>query len=136
MTFPVNGTSIRQLQLSGLWYLFGVGLLVAVAIVSLMPAPDVGVSDKVSHLVTYFILAGWFGLLARHRLELAWTVAALIVYGMMIELLQAQTGYRFAEWGDVIANSAGCFCGAALYFSPLRRMFSFIDAKLASILRG
>jgi VanZ family protein len=136
MTFPVHGTSIRQLQLSGLWYLLGAGLLVAVAIVSLMPAPDVGVSDKVSHLVTYFILAGWFGLLARHRLELAWTVAALIVYGMMIELLQAQTGYRFAEWGDVIANSAGCFCGAALYFSPLRRMFSFIDAKLASILRG
>ena len=97
MTFPVSGNSITQLQLSGLWYLFGAGLLVAVAIVSLMPAPDVGVSDKVSHLVTYFILTGWFGLLARHRLELAWTVAALIVYGMIIELLQAQTGYRFAE---------------------------------------
>ena len=136
MTFPVPGNSIRQLQLSGLWYLLGAGLLVAVAIVSLMPAPDVGVGDKVAHLITYFILAGWFGLLARHRLELAWTVAALIVYGMIIELLQAQTGYRFAEWGDVIANSAGCFCGAALYFTPLRRMFGFIDAKLASTLRG
>jgi len=136
MTFPVHGASTRQLQLSGLWYLLGAGLLVAVAIVSLMPAPDVGVSDKVSHLVTYFILTGWFGLLARHRLELAWTVVALIVYGMIIELLQAQTGYRFAEWGDVIANTAGCFCGAALYFTPLRRLFGFIDAKLASILRG
>ena len=136
MTFPVHRTSIRQLQLSGLWYLLGAGLLVAVAIVSLMPAPDVGVSDKVSHLVTYFFLAGWFGLLARHRLELGWTVAALIVYGMIIELLQAQTGYRFAEWGDVIANAAGCFCGATLYFTPLQRLFRVIDAKLASILRG
>jgi len=135
MDFPVHGTSIRQLQLSGLWYLLGAGLLVAVAIVSLMPAPDVGVSDKVSHLVTYFILTGWFALLARHRLELAWTVAGLIVYGMIIELLQAQTGYRFAEWGDVIANTVGCFCGAALYFTPLRRLFGFVDAKLASILR-
>ena len=136
MSSPVHGTSIRQLQLSGLWYLLGAGLLVAVAIVSLMPAPDVGVSDKVSHLITYFILTGWFGLLARHRLELAWTIAALIVYGMIIELLQAQTGYRFAEWGDVIANAAGSFCGATLYFTPLHRLFRYIDAKLASILRG
>jgi len=136
MSSPVHGTSIRQLQLSRLWYLIGAGLLVAVAIVSLMPAPDVGVSDKVSHLVTYFILTGWFGLLARHRLELAWTVVALIGYGMIIELLQAQTGYRFAEWGDVIANTAGCLCGATLYFTSLRRLFSFIDLKLASMLRG
>jgi VanZ family protein len=134
MISPVPDTSIRQLKLSWLWYLLGAGLLVAVAVVSLMPVPDVGVNDKVSHLVTYFILAGWFGLLARHRLDLAWTVAGLVIYGMIIEMLQAQTGYRFAEWGDVAANSAGCLFGAVLYFTPLRRLLGFIDMKLASIL--
>ncbi len=110
-------------------------MLVAVAVVSLMPAPDVGVSDKLSHLLTYFILTGWFGLLARNRIILGWTVVALIAYGMIIELLQAQTGYRFAEWGDVVANSVGCLAGAALYFTPLRRLLRFVDASLVSSLR-
>jgi len=110
-------------------------MLVAVAVVSLMPAPGVGVSDKAAHLLTYFLLAGWFGLLACSRIVLGWTVVALIAYGMIIELLQAQTGYRFAEWGDVVANSVGCFAGAALYFTPLRRLLRFVDASLLSSLR-
>jgi len=107
-------------------------MLVAVAVVSLMPAPDVGVNDKLSHLLAYFLLAGWFGLLARSRMVLGWTVVALIAYGMIIELLQAQTGHRFAEWGDVVANSAGRLAGAALYFTPLRRLLRFVDASLVS----
>ena len=124
-----------QLQLIRLWSAMGIVMLMAVAFVSLMPAPDVGVSDKLSHLLTYFLLAGWFGLLARNPVILGWTVVALIVYGMIIELLQGQTGYRFAEWGDVIANGAGCVVGATLYFTPLRRLFYCVDATLASSLR-
>jgi len=127
--------SEQQLQLIWLWSAIGVGMLVAVAYVSLMPAPEVGVSDKLAHLLTYFLLGGWFGLLARNRIDLGWTVVALIAYGMIIELLQAQTGYRFAEWGDVAANSVGCFAGATLYFTPLRRLLRFVDSKLVSRLQ-
>ncbi len=127
--------SVQQLQLIRLWLAIGVGMLVAVAIVSLMPAPDVGVSDKLAHLLTYFLLAAWFALLARSRIVLGWIVVALIAYGMIIELLQAQTGYRFAEWGDVVANSVGCFAGATLYFTPLRRLLRFVDSTLVSSLR-
>ena len=127
--------SEQQLQLIWLWSAIGVGMLVAVAYVSLMPAPEVGVSDKLAHLLTYFLLGGWFGLLARNRIDLGWTVVALIAYGMIIELLQAQTGYRFAEWGDVVANSVGCFAGGALYFTPLRRLLRFVDGMLISSLR-
>ena len=110
-------------------------MLVVVAYVSLMPAPDIGVNDKLSHLLTYFLLAGWFGLLARSRIVLGWTIVALIAYGMIIELLQGQTGYRFAEWGDVVANSVGCFAGGTLYFTPLRRLLRFVDATLVSSLQ-
>ena len=39
-----------------------------------MPMPSTGVNDKLSHLVTYFTLAGWFGLLAGNRVALAWTL--------------------------------------------------------------
>jgi len=123
----------NPLKLIRIWYALGTMMLVAVAAVSLMPVPDTGVNDKFSHLLTYFLLAGWFSLLARDRVMLAWTLAALIAYGMLLELLQSQTGYRFAEWGDVVANGVGAVAGIALYFTPLRRLFRSVDGRLASI---
>ncbi len=132
---PVDNIMQLRFKLLKLWYALGALMLMAVAYVSLMPAPDIGVSDKVSHLVTYFLLAGWFGLLARNSGMLVLSLVGLIAYGMIIEVLQAQTGYRFAEWGDVLANSAGCLLGATLYFTPLRRLFFFTDARLALILQ-
>jgi len=126
---------MQTLRLIWLWAAIGFAMLVVVAFVSLMPAPGVGVNDKVSHLLTYCLLAGWFGLLARNLAILVWTIVALIGYGMIIELLQGQTGYRFAEWEDVVANSMGCLVGATLYFSPLRRLLRSVDAMLVSRLR-
>jgi VanZ family protein len=106
-------------------------MLLTVGIVSLMPAPDVGVNDKLSHLVTYFFLAGWFSLLAANRVTLGWTVIGLIAYGILLELLQGMTAYRYAEWGDVLANASGAMAGILLYFSPLPRLLKYIDGKLA-----
>jgi uncharacterized membrane protein YccC len=124
-----------RLRLVHLWYGCGVAMLLAVAVVSLIPAPDIGVSDKLSHLLTYTLLSGWFCLLARRRTALAGSIVGLIAYGMMIEVLQGLTGYRYAEWGDVIANGAGCLLGALGYLRPLRRSFALVDHKLASLLR-
>jgi VanZ family protein len=135
MTLQSPSNSMPHLQLIWLWSVFGAAMLVAVAVVSLIPAPDIGVNDKVSHLLTYFLLAGWFGLLVRTRIFLCWTVVALIAYGMIIEWLQGKTGYRYAEWGDVIANGVGCCVGATLYFTPLRRLLRYVDATLVSSLR-
>ena len=109
-------------------------MLLMVGIVSLIPAPDVGVSDKLSHLVTYFILAVWFSLLAANRAILGWTVIGLIAYGILLELLQGMTVYRYAEWGDVLANASGTMAGILLYFSPLPRLLNYVDSKLARIL--
>jgi membrane associated rhomboid family serine protease len=125
----------QGLSLIRLWYACGAAMLFAVAFVSLMPAPAIGVSDKLSHLLTYTLLSGWFCLLARRRTALAGSIVGLIAYGMMIEVLQGLTGYRYAEWGDVIANGAGCLLGALGYLRPLRRSFALVDHKLASLLR-
>lgn len=121
------------LTLAVAWYVIGATLLLGVAVVSLVPGPDIGVSDKLSHLVTYFLLAGWFSLLATNRITLGWTVIALIAYGMLIELLQGMTAYRYPEWGDVLANGVGVLIGILLYFSPLPRLLRFIDARLARL---
>jgi hypothetical protein len=104
MTQPGDNSlsiSMVPLKLVKVWYFIGATMLAGVALVSLMPAPDIGVSDKLSHLVTYFLLSGWFSLLAGNRASLGWTAIGLIGYGMLIELLQGMTTYRYPEWGDV-----------------------------------
>jgi len=128
---------LKRLTLNGLWYACGAAMLLAVAVVSLLPAPAIatGVNDKLSHLLVYTLLSGWFCLLARGRAAFAGSIAGLIAYGMMIEWLQGMTGYRYAEWGDVIANSAGCLLGALGYLRPLRRSFARFDHGLVSWLR-
>ena len=123
------------LRLVVLWYGLGAILLLAVAALSLMPMPSTGVNDKLSHLVTYFALAGWFGLLAGNRLALVWTLAGVIAYGGLIELLQAMTAYRQAEWADMLANSMGAAIGIWLYFTPLRRLLLFVDRGLAQVVK-
>jgi glycopeptide antibiotics resistance protein len=137
MTQPGDNSlsiSMVPLKLVKVWYFIGATMLAGVALVSLMPAPDIGVSDKLSHLVTYFLLSGWFSLLAGNRASLGWTAIGLIGYGMLIELLQGMTTYRYPEWGDVLANGAGVLAGILCYFSPLPRLLRFIDTRLARIL--
>lgn len=90
----------------------------------------VGVNDKFAHLATYAVLGGWFSLLVRRWPALAWVFIGLTVYGGLIELLQGLTGYRSAEWGDLLANAVGLCAGSLLYFSPLRRILQFVDARL------
>ncbi len=126
--------SMPSLKLVKAWYFIGALMLLGVAVLSLMPSPDIGVSDKLSHLVTYFILSGWFSLLAVNRISLGWIVIGLVGYGMLIELLQGMTVYRYPEWGDVLANGAGVVAGILLYFSPLPRLLRFVDTRLAAIL--
>ena len=48
----------HRLHLIWLWYLLGAMLLLVVGTLSLLPMPDVGVGDKLSHLVTYVLLVG------------------------------------------------------------------------------
>lgn len=121
-------------RLAWLWYSLGVLLLLVVAIFSLIPMPqdDIGVDDKLSHLLAYALLSGWFSLLARQRTLLLWIVVGLVLYGIAIELLQSLTDYRFAEWGDVFANSLGALLGAGLYFTPAWRILGSVDRRLGA----
>ncbi len=121
----------RGLHLIRLWYLLGAMMLLGVGALSLMPMPDVGVGDKLSHLLTYVFLGGWFGLLAANRRVLCWTVVGLMAYGILLEMLQGMTTYRYAEWGDVVANGSGILIGVALYFTPLTRLLGYADRKLS-----
>ena len=123
----------EPLQLIRLWYLLGGLLLLLVAVTSLMPVPDIGVGDKTAHVVTYAILSGWFSLLAIDRAALGYSALGLMGYGMVIELLQGLTGYRHAEWADLLANAVGIGAGLLLYPLAARRLLALVDTWLAGL---
>ncbi|MFN7121814.1 MAG: VanZ family protein [Hydrogenophaga sp.] len=81
--------------------------------VDLLPQQATTIWDKGQHAFGF----GWLalvGLLAySNRL---WTMLiALLVYGGVIELLQAATGWRYGEWLDFLADCIGVLIGAALW---------------------
>jgi VanZ family protein len=105
-----------------LW-LFGL-LLVAVAVASLLPlnaTPGLAVNDKLQHFLAYTGLALVGALATTRQWPLWWLGLALLLFGVVIELLQGYFGYRFAEWLDVVANASGIAAGLVL-FALCRRL--------------
>ena len=79
-------TSYRDnLKLASLWYLGGILMLLAVAVMSLLPMPPGDVNDKFAHLFTYMILAAWFSLLVVRPRSLLWVIAGLTGFGALLE---------------------------------------------------
>jgi len=101
-----------------------------VGVLSLIPAPDIDVSDKSMHFVTYFFLSAGFTTLVRFNRSLVFVVVGLISYGILLEFLQGMTGYRLMETYDMLANSAGVVCGLIVRFSFLPEWFRKIELQL------
>ncbi|MBT9466528.1 VanZ family protein [Hydrogenophaga sp.] len=96
--------------------LLGIASLVPV---DLLPREASTIWDKGQHAFGFAWLT-LVGLLAYTRKP--WPVlAGLVVYGGVIELLQATTGWRYGEWRDFLADAIGILIGAALWMG-LRRL--------------
>ena len=65
--------------------------------------------DKANHALAFAVLA-ILGLRS-YRTRIAAVLAGLLAYGGLIELLQALTPYRSAEWGDWLADGVGIVLG-------------------------
>ena len=129
----IKMTNNNPLKLKPVWLTIGVMMLLAVAILSLIPIAGTGVNDKLSHLITYAVLAGWFVLQVSSIRALLMVMLGLIAYGALIELLQGQTDYRQAELADVFANALGVFIGVLIYRSALPALFRRCDHRLAAL---
>jgi glycopeptide antibiotics resistance protein len=87
-----------------------------------MPSLEAGQVDKVYQLIAYtFLSSSWFLYFIVFRNEqktrkLAIVIAALILFGIIIEVLQANlTDYRTFDWWDVVSNTIG-ICLAFILF--------------------
>jgi VanZ family protein len=88
---------------------FGVALTFAVSLMP--PALDVssGHTDKIVHLAGYALLMFWWAqIVTRRRWRLA---TAVVLFGVLIELLQGLTPDRLPDLLDALANSIGVLIG-------------------------
>jgi VanZ family protein len=119
----------RSAWLGGGWL-----LVTLVSVLSLMPNPPEPFTfsyfDKVEHGMAYAALSWWFCQLylgARQRV-----VLALIAMGVVIEILQGLSGYRYFEYADMLANSTGVLLGFLWARSRYGRVFIFIENGIRS----
>jgi VanZ family protein len=124
MSFVAN---LPPLRYSRLWFSMAYALLAIVAIASLLPAPDIGTSDKLLHLLTYAFLSIVFSTLVRLNLSLLKVVLGLILFGVVLEFLQGLTGYRTMDVNDMLANSAGVFLGLIVRLTPIPVWFRQLE---------
>jgi len=106
------------MNLSRVWWAFGILLVVAAAIVCLIPMPEMpqtfDLNDKVSHLIGHGTLALYFaGLIPRRSW---WKIFAfLLLFGITIEFAQYfMHAGRNGDPRDVLANAAGAALGLLL----------------------
>ncbi len=88
-------------------WLFGLAAL-TVMVLSLAPlepdAPSLG-WDKANHMAGFALLA-LLGCRA-YPAQTPLVLVGLLAYGGLIEVLQSFTGYRRAEWADLLADALG-----------------------------
>lgn len=84
---------------------FGV-LFFSISTLDHIRIPYVQHSDKLNHMMAFFILAGLTkGAMPTKRLGLRWLV--LLSYALLIELIQSFLPYRFADTLDFVADVIG-----------------------------
>ena len=119
-------------------YPFGLLLALAIAILSLVPIPeipaaeDVPLADKWTHMVMYasLTLVIWIQYMRSHQKVNWWKLIAggillPVAWGGLMELAQAYlTTYRSGDWIDFVANCIGVAIATLLGLTPLRKLFS------------
>ena len=87
------------------------GCLIACGIVFLAVMPQIPkvipYEDKLGHIGLYALLMIYFG----RKLTIPSAAIGLIIIGAAMEGLQYTTGYRSAEFMDVVANTFGVLLG-------------------------
>jgi len=121
-----------KLELPKLWLTLAYSVTLVVGVLSLIPGPDIGGSDKLAHFLTYAMLSAGFSLIVEQRKSLWLILIGLITYGLLLELLQGLTGYRIEDMADALANSLGVITGLGFYFSPLRGILRRFERWLLS----
>lgn len=99
-------------------------LFVVASYFALSPNPPVSIGfawDKLNHVLAFAALAFSVGLgyPSWRGTRVLW-FCALVAYGGLIEILQQFVPGRSSEWSDLLGDTVGIVCGAAIAAGALR----------------
>ena len=114
----------------GLWALAIIALIVVclIPLDGLPPLPDN--SDKVEHLLGYFLLSAAAVQLFYGRRALSLSAVGLIALGIGIEFAQGFTAYRSPDPADALANTCGVLLGMTTALTPWRDLLLRLEKRL------
>jgi len=100
--------------------------IVAVTLLSLLPinVPQELVSgqDKILHSIAYgalyFLAICAYG----YRFSIWRTGVVLVLFGLLMEIAQSMTAYRYGDPLDLLANTSGILLGGVAYSMRRRRL--------------
>ncbi|HSM11524.1 MAG TPA: VanZ family protein [Lysobacter sp.] len=95
----------------------------------LPPVPFHGF-DKVEHLLGYFVLSAYAGMLFARMRTRALCAAGLVALGIGLEFAQAAlTVSRQADPADALFNAMGVLAGLAVAATPAANLLQRLDAR-------
>jgi VanZ family protein len=116
----MHPTSIQLVRIV-FWFSALVLAIASLIPLDLLPRQAATIWDKGQHAFGFAWLA-LAGLLSHdHRPRTL--LVSLLVYGGVIELLQAATGWRYGEWLDFLADGIGVVIGTILWL-VVRRLIA------------
>ena len=103
-------------------------MVLGVMVLSLIQLPTTPAaipgSDKLLHLVSYFLLCYWF-LHTYFKYKLT-VIIGFVLLGLLLEILQSLTPYRFLEWLDMLMNATGVFMAYVVFWQLKIRVKSLL----------
>lgn len=128
--------TLRPFSRPWLWLtIWIVGWLVCI-VLSLAPPPSLGAppdSDKLGHLLAYFVLSAWAVALFRDWRMQVRAALALVALGIALEFAQALlTTTRMGDPRDALADAVGVALGLLVSATPLATVLQRLDAKTGS----
>jgi VanZ family protein len=121
-------------RIAGYWLAAGWLLVLAIIVLSLMPAPpDLGVDqgDKLGHFAAYGLTTLWFAQIYTVRQERIRLFIGMVALGIAIEYAQRATGYRSFEIADMLADATGAGLGWLLAPPRLPNFRSWMEKRLS-----
>lgn len=131
----IGGAALKPFRWPRLWLGLWVAAIVVVVVVCLMPPPPLPPlpenSDKIEHLLAYFLLSAAAVQLFASRRALLWAALGLVLLGVGIEFAQGLlTSTRAADPRDALANTLGVALGMGTVLTPWRDLLLRWEKRL------
>jgi len=126
--------SLKPFRRPAVWVVLWMLAVAVVVTASLLPGqamPNLQVSDKVEHGLAYALLAVGAVQLFSSRRALVSAGVALVLLGIVLEILQGAMGLgRAMDPNDALANGVGTLAGLMVAWMPARDWLLRIDLWL------